>query len=211
MKIPRINLVGKRYGRLCVVSLSPVRQGKAYMWECVCDCGNATSVKVWHLNAGRVKSCGCLSREMTAVRSTTHGGTKLPEYRSWTCMKDRCCDPENNQFSNYGGRGIKVCDRWKGSFSNFLSDMGSKPTGMHSIDRIDVNGNYEPGNCRWATPKEQSRGSRRTPRILSEHLAKEIRRIRSETGFGCRRISKIIGLESHARAVANVIYGRAWV
>ena len=123
-----------------------------------CVCGKQKSVLVEHLRSGKSTSCGC-------KRSLTHGLTHTPEYRVWDHLKQRCLNPANDRFGDYGGRGISVCDRWINSFENFLSDMGERPSGT-SIDRIDCDGNYTPENCRWATPKEQS-GNLRSARMFN--------------------------------------------
>lgn len=135
------------------------------MYLCQCQCGVQKIIGSRYLRDGRSRSCGCLQVEQISKRSTTHGGTKnnkiSSEYVAWRNMKARCYRPEVKEYKNYGGRGIKICNRWLLSFESFYQDMGKKPTSKHSIDRIDVNGNYEPKNCRWATRKEQSRGLRK--------------------------------------------------
>jgi hypothetical protein len=155
-----INLIGKRFGRLVVTAYAGKdKRGHAF-WRAVCDCGNIVAVKGNNLMWGHTKSCGCLQKEvcrkLTVIK---HGearyGKKSKEYGIWIAMKQRCCNSKTLNYQRYGGRGITVCDRWKNSFANFLADMGRCPAGL-SLDRIDNNGNYEPSNCRWATPKEQS-------------------------------------------------------
>lgn len=136
-------------------------------WECRCDCGTLTTVSAVHLVTGHTKSCGCLSSEMTAARSRTHGATvdrsAIPgEYNVWAGIRERCF---NLSDKNYGGRGITMCDQWRASFSAFLNDMGPRPSAEHSIDRINVDGNYEPGNCRWATAMQQAQNSRSNIRV----------------------------------------------
>jgi hypothetical protein len=100
-------------------------------------------------------------------RNTTHGLTDTPEHRSWAHMKNRCTNPNNDAWKHYGGRGIRVCDSWLESFEQFLADMGERPNGT-SLDRIDVDGHYEPGNCRWATAVEQNNNQRRTRKVVNE-------------------------------------------
>lgn len=145
----------------------------ANQWLFTCDCGNEHVTRADWVRLGRVKSCGCYRDEVNGSRlattATTHGHTKngrlTSEYNSWRNMRDRCKYPGDDHWANYGGRGIKVCERWDTSFENFLADMGLKPTPRHSIGREDGNGNYEPSNCRWETPKEQGR-NRRNNRLV---------------------------------------------
>jgi hypothetical protein len=161
-----IDLTKQRFGRLTVLSRRDNDSRGRARWLCKCDCGNEKVILAHSLRRGTSRSCGCLMLEIvTAVGAvtTTHGhareGRRTPTYRSWKCMRTRCCNPNHKGYSRYGGRGIKVCDRWS-SFENFLADMGEKPAGL-TIDRFpDNNGNYEPGNVRWATPPQQARGKR---------------------------------------------------
>jgi hypothetical protein len=126
--------------------------------ECICDCGNLKNVMISRLKNGLVKSCGCLQKEIIRKinidTKTKYNVKNNPSYKIWCYMKTRCYNKNNKDYKHYGGRGIIICDRWKNSFENFLNDMGEKPEG-YSIDRINVDGNYEPSNCRWATQKEQ--------------------------------------------------------
>ncbi len=156
-----IDIAGQRFGRLVATKLAGRAKNRDCLWLCRCDCGEERAFNVGNLRGGRSKSCGCLQRELTANRNTTHGLRWTPEYIVWRGMFSRCTNPNERAFHNYGGRGIVVCDRWY-SFEAFWEDMGSRPSSDHSIDRIDVNGNYEPGNCRWATVKEQQRNKRNT-------------------------------------------------
>lgn len=151
------SLAGMKFGRLTAISRSPNR-GRKTCWLCVCDCGSEDAYEAEKLKNGNTQSCGCLRAEMRALANTTHGKTMTKAYESWASMIQRCTNPKKKQFANYGGRGIKVCDRWL-KFENFLADMGECPSGK-SLDRINNDGDYEPGNCRWATRKEQMRNRR---------------------------------------------------
>lgn len=156
----RADLAGRRFGRLLVLKLwSRGTRTERARWLCVCDCGNEKDIPANSLTSGRSNSCGCLSAEITSKRCRTHGMGKTTIYRSWASMRSRCLNANNSDYKCYGGRGIKVCARWS-SFENFRKDMGDKPAGTE-IDRIDNNGNYEPGNCRWVSHKENSRNTRK--------------------------------------------------
>ena len=163
----QLDLTGVRFGRLVVVGvgephISPSR--KQVTWVCRCDCGNIVTVQRGSLRAGNTASCGCLYTDAGAKRRTSRYENRS-EYVTWGLMKSRCTNPNNPEWKNYGARGISVCPQWGKSFSVFLADMGKKPSPSHSIDRIDVDGDYEPDNCRWATTYEQAR-NRRNNRII---------------------------------------------
>ncbi len=144
-----INRTGEIHGRLTVIGRSTAH--KRTYWDCACQCGNNTTVRGDHLKEGRVSSCGCYSEES----HTKHGMARTAEYYAWQALRERCYNPKNKAYANYGGRGIMVCNEWNDSFSAFIADMGRRPTDKHSIDRVDNNGHYCAYNCRWATAKQQ--------------------------------------------------------
>lgn len=131
-------------------------------WLCECSCGGEKTVRGGALTSGNVISCGC--RANLSLHSVTHGMTGQAEYIAWKAMKARCLNPNHKSYAGYGGRGISICKEWECSFENFFRDMGFRPSELHSVDRIDNDGNYEPSNCRWATKAEQTRNRRPYPK-----------------------------------------------
>lgn len=159
-------MIGQRFGRLLVVSYVG-RINRHQYWLCACDCGKQHRAHAANLRCGNVQSCGCLRHDTRP--NLRHGQSKSPTWAIWNGMIARCACPTADTYRLYGGRGIRVCDRWSGEdgFENFLTDMGERPSSAHSLDRYPNNdGNYEPDNCRWATVKQQGR-NRRTNRLLT--------------------------------------------
>ena len=159
----RQNLIGQKFERLAVVSFAGNDKFSHPRWLCRCDCGNERIVAGSSLKSGDSKSCGCLKRQLSAEKATKHGGNGTLEYTSFKQAKARCTNPNATHFHNYGGRGIKFLFN---GFEEFLADVGPRPGKEYSIDRINNEGNYEPGNVRWATRKNQSR-NKRTNRYLT--------------------------------------------
>jgi len=151
------DITGFKFGRLTVVEIASTRKNaKKIDWVCECDCGNKTIATGTELRIGNVRSCGCLSSDLSRERATKHGACATKEYHAYRSMKDRCYRVSHEYYSKYGAKGVSVCSEWLESFDNFLNDMGKAPSKEHSLDRIDNDGNYEPSNCRWATKQEQS-------------------------------------------------------
>lgn len=152
MQSPHEDLSGQSFNLLtaiCRLELHPLCK----RWLCRCACGNFRVYKPHHLKLQQ--SCGCVKKSQIGNAARTHGWSSRSQYRAWLTMRSRCTNPKNADYKRYGGRGIKVCDRWQ-VFENFLADMGECPVGL-TLDRIETNGNYEPGNCRWATNHDQHR------------------------------------------------------
>lgn len=182
------DLTGQRFGMLVIVRFSHYDKNRNKHWRCRCDCGTEKTIRSSHFKTGPVVSCGCRMR----VTMKTHGGTGTPEHATWASIIQRCHNPSATQYCDYGGRGIKICPEWRESFAAFLAHVGPRPSANHSIDRYpNHDGDYEPGNVRWATRSEQQNnrrvnvwmeidGERKT---LAQWTSDE----RCEVGFGTLR------------------------
>jgi hypothetical protein len=159
----KLDLAGQRFSRLLVLSEAEGRANSKVRWLCRCDCGALTIVASSNLRNGHIRSCGCLKKG--SRNAVTHGREGTTEYNSWRSMLRRCRNPKAANYRFYGGRGVTVCERWL-SFEGFFADMGEKPSARHSLDRINTYGNYEPSNCRWATPSEQASNRRAKSHVL---------------------------------------------
>ena len=167
------DLTGRRFSRLVVKRLSH-KEKREYSygwmtiihWHCSCDCGGAIVVPGARLRNGHTPSCGCMKREKLSTHMTRHGGHNSPEYRVWSHIKGRCENSSDASYNNYGGRGIRVCSEWRDDFEAFIRDVGKRPSPKHQIDRINNEGDYEPGNVRWTTSVVNNR-NRRTTRYVN--------------------------------------------
>lgn len=162
----------QRFGRLLALRIVGKSPDRKMIWECQCDCGTLYHVPSNKLTTGHTRSCGCLTPDLMRAKKTVHGHKRRPKaggtsrtYTSWLTMHARCTRPSNWNYKYYGGRGITICERWA-IFENFLADMGERPA-ERTLDRIDVNGNYEPRNCRWATWPEQCANKRKIQLVAS--------------------------------------------
>lgn len=160
-----INILGQKFGRLVVIERSPNVKGRAF-WRCLCDCGNYTISSSHLLRQGKVRSCGCLKREETLARFQTHGMTGTPELQAFYAAKTRCNNPNQKAYKDYGGRGIKFLYK---DLTEFLDDVGRRPSSEYSLGRKNNDGNYEPGNCQWETRLQQFR-NRRVALISEKNL-----------------------------------------
>lgn len=174
----KLNLIGRRFSRLKVMEEKRLNDGRRG-WMCVCNCGNTKIVRTNHLLDGSTKSCGCYRKEV----NKKHGKRNSLTYSVWSNIKQRCYNPNASGYENYGGRGIKVCSRWKNSFENFYYDMGKRPSKNHSIDRVNNNGDYSKENCRWATKKQQNRNSRHCKKITFNNQTLTLSEWAEKTGI----------------------------
>ncbi len=192
---------GSRYGQLVVVAGSGRYKNRDRLWFCRCDCGQDAIMLQWNLTSGRSQSCGC----GRSGRPPTHGRSRSPEYHAWNGMITRCTNERSAAWANYGGRGISVCARWLASFENFLADMGERPTSRHSVDRIDVNGHYEPSNCRWATMVQQANNRRGNRKLTALGETKTV----SEWALDERCLvsyGTVLWRLSHGHSVADALF-----
>lgn len=204
------DLAGLRFGRLTVIRKSEFVKNTNRLWECLCDCGNVVYVRADGLRRGTTRSCGCLARELSSEAAKKSGaarrrhgqcvkneeGKRQRIYSIWNRMKDRCNNPKSDRYSFYGGRGIKVCDEWNNDFAVFFEwAIASGYRDDLTIDRIETDGNYEPGNCRWVTVKEQANNRRSNHRLTHNGETHTIAEWAEITGLSYdtikQRISKL--------------------
>lgn len=203
----RTRALEKRIGRRVVVAISDEIDGYSTMLLSRCDCGTEQWLSMLTFLYSKGDSCGCRRREVTELRSVTHGhsrvGAETGTHRSWRAMIRRCTKPKATDFAFYGGRGIRVCERWM-SFQNFLDDMGERPPGM-TIDRENSNGDYTPANCRWTTRPNQSRNRRDT--VWEAHEPAQVRWLSS---LGYRQIDIAKFFDTTQGQISAIVVGRSW-
>jgi hypothetical protein len=188
-------MIGRSFGRWTVLERRPSpHSDKKIYWLCRCECGAEGVIAGVTLRKGDSTSCGCFQRESASARMSQsgqiHGMHKSAEYSAWRAMIGRCYCSSTAGYSNYGGRGIFVCDRWRWDFSEFYLDMGARPSAEHSIDRIDVNGHYCPMNCRWATPIQQGRNRRNNHRLEYDGEILTLQEWGLRSGLSCTAIRR---------------------
>jgi hypothetical protein len=174
--------IGEKYGKLTITARAENDRFGRTQWDCQCDCGNHCIVALFRMTSGHTKSCGCAK-----VGNITHGKSRTKTHNTWLAMKQRCYYEKSEQFVHYGGRGIKVCDRWLNSFENFLEDMGERPAGM-TLDRKDSDGDYTPENCRWAPDTVQARNRRSTILVTRDGRTQCIKDWCEELGIPVDRV-----------------------
>ena len=202
--VKRLELAGRVFGRLTVLSYSHSNKRGGAVWNCRCECGTEKQVAASCLRHG-TQSCGCYRVEMNLAAVLKHGRSNTTEYYAWSAMRDRCSNSNRHDWHRYGGRGIKVCDRWQ-VFANFLADMGSRPSGM-SLDRIDPNGDYCLENCRWASTKTQGNNTRRNVFIEHDGRKQTIAQWADELGVGRQLFYRQVYKSSPAQALQWALSG----
>lgn len=192
---------GARFGQLIITGATERRDGKTRV-PVRCDCGTEKTVQVTNLGV-TTESCGCVRSKLSAERKTTHGLSKLPEYTVWLEVIRRCTDDRRPYWANYGGRGITICDEWRQDFPAFFAHVGPRPTPNHSLDRINNDGNYEPGNIRWATKAEQAQNQRRRFVCKRNHRIEGDNEGRNAAGRFCRACNRLKSREAARAYRAN--------
>ena len=205
-RLRAIDLTGQRFGRLVVLRRISNR-GERVRWLCACDCGNDTAVDPQCLRRGDTRSCGCLNAELSARRMTKHGHDRRSvETRAhivWRRMKGRCLDKNDKGWPYYGGRGIRICDRWM-DFSNFIEDMGNPPPG-YSIERVDNDGDYCPENCVWTDKKTQNRNKRSVHTIILQGRKISVAEVCERLRISRTNISTYAGNPAHRMSYADAL------
>ena len=206
MKSILIDLSGRRFGRLNVLRQGPRTRPKVPKWFCLCDCGNITNVDGKSLRFGLSTSCGCKKKELAQLINKTHGLTDSPEYKTWCGIKRRCLNKNDKAYPRYGGRGIRICEQWKDSFETFYADIGPRPSDAHSIERLNPNGDYEPGNCIWLLLAEQNFNRRDTIYLVVDGVRTSLTELSKESDVPYPTIqARIARGWDHKRAVTEPV------
>lgn len=194
MPMPVKDLTGTIFGALVVTGrdLERPNHRKRIYWFCRCACDRAISVRSDALTRGTSTSCGCVYKRVPPNGDRRHGLSGIPEHFVWLSIIRRCTNPKQKSWDKYGGRGIKICDRWLYSFENFYADMGPRPSPKHSIDHRDNDGDYEPNNCRWATQIEQANNTRRNHFVEFNGKRQTISQWARELGINMHTLNKRI-------------------
>ena len=202
-----VETVGSTFGSLFVTGVADNIGGRR-AYKCVCECGETLEVRGYSLRTGNTSSCGCVRRDKTVARNVVHGMSKTPEYQAWLMTRQRCENPNQKDFKHYGGRGIYMCERWK-VFENFLEDMGRRPKGL-TLERLDNDGPYTPGNCVWASRKAQASNTRRNRVVVRGGDAKTLSQWAEDLGMPRRTVNaRVTKLGySEERALTQPIRGR---
>ena len=188
---------GQRHGKLVVIGVSHFKNHKTW-WKCLCDCGNTAIVVGQNLSRPHTLSCGCHKLARISASHTTHGKRGTPEYATWGSIKNRCTNPNQENYERYGLAGVTMCQRWMESFEAFYADMGPKPSTSHTIDRIKNELGYEPGNCRWATRREQAQNTRKSTFLTFRGITKPTPEWAREFGI---RLQTLHGRISHGWSI----------
>jgi hypothetical protein len=178
------DLTGQTFHRLTVIGRQGLDGNRVATWQVRCVCGSERVVRTSALTRGTTKSCGCLRLEAALRQNSKHGLAKSREYKIWTSMKQRCFTPTCHAYADYGGRGIVVCEEWAASFEKFISDMGPRPDGSFSIERLNNEGHYEPGNCAWVRKVDQQNNTRRNVKLTFEGKTFSVSQWERLLGFG---------------------------
>lgn len=189
-----IDVTGERYGNLTALKRCGTMKNRNALWLFRCDCGVEMTCALYDAKRGARFACVECAKKTRVSKSITHSMSETDEYSTWADIKTRCGNKNNSAYNRYGGRGIKVCDRWVNSFENFVLDMGLKPSKEHSIDRIDNDKGYSPDNCRWATRQEQARNKRTTMYAEIGGVKKRVVEWIEELGVSRRKVLVLSGL-----------------
>lgn len=190
MNARAIDMTGKTFGSLVAIACAGIGSDGKYQWRFACECGKEFTACGSKVRRGEVITCPECSMERVRLSHIKHGRARTPEHRAWSHIKSRCFNQKVPEYKHYGGRGITMCQRWIDSFENFLADMGSKPSKLHSIDRIDNNGNYEPSNCRWASFNEQANNKRSNRLVIINSKSKTMSEWATENGLNREIVHK---------------------